>query len=193
MTRAQFDREQVIRDATQLFWQQGFSGASMQQVVKATGLKPGSLYLAFGSKEGLYQAALESYTSQLRAAVCRVLDDAPSVGEGVCQLVLQLVEECGSGNYCSCFLIKSQLELAASSSDLLHCISGYLSQMEDLYADYLSREHSPEQARLYAASLMLHIFGLRVYGYLGRSRETTIAAAKAGLPWLPWHKVDVPD
>lgn len=186
MARAQFDRQQVIRDSTRLFWQQGFSGASMQQVVKATGLKPGSLYLAFGSKEGLYQAALEHYASQSQAAVRQLLDQAPTVGEGLCQLLLKMVEESGGSDYCSCFLVKSQLELAAAGGPLLKSVSGFLTEMEDLYADYLGRDYPPQQARQFAASLMMHIFGIRVYGYLGRPRDTTVAAVKAGLPWLPW-------
>ncbi len=186
MARVQFDREQVIRDSTRLFWQQGFSGASMQKVVKATGLKPGSLYLAFGSKEGLYQAALQHYASQSQATVRQVLGDAPSIGEGICRQLLRMVAESGKTDYCSCFLVKSQLELAASGGELLHSVSGYLTEMEDLYADYLGRDYAPAQAKQYAASLMIHIFGIRVYGYLGRSQDTTVAAVKAGLPWLPW-------
>ncbi len=190
MTRIQFDREQVIREATRLFWQQGFSGASMQMVVKATGLKPGSLYLAFGSKEGLYLAALEHYARQSQAMLRQTLEQAPSIGEGICRQLLRMVEESGQVDYCSCFLVKSQLELAASGGELQHSVSSYLSENERLYADYLGLAYSPEQARLYATSLMLHIFGIRVYGYLGAEQAMTVAAVKAGLPWLPWQEVE---
>ncbi|GAA3528585.1 TetR/AcrR family transcriptional regulator [Zobellella aerophila] len=190
MTRIQFDREQVIRDVTRLFWQQGFGGASMQMVVKATGLKPGSLYLAFGSKEGLYQAALEHYARQSQATLCQTLEQATSIGEGICRQLLRMVEESGKVDYCSCFLVKSQLELAASGGDLQHSVSTYLTEIESLYADYLGGIYPPGQARQYAASLMLHIFGIRVYGYLGHERDLIVAAVKAGLSWLPWADCD---
>jgi hypothetical protein len=68
--------------------------------------------------------------------------------------------------------------------------STYLSDIERLYADYLGRVYSPEQARQHAASLMLHIFGIRVYGYLGAERDMTMSAVKAGLPWLPCDTLD---
>lgn len=187
MARVQFDRDEVIRDCTQLFWQQGFSGASMQDVVKATGLKPGSLYLAFGSKEGLYQAALEYYAGQSRETIRQTLDTAPSVGEGICRQLRRMVAEAGQADYCSCFLVKSQLELASSGGDLLHSIRDYLSTIEDLYAEYLGRDYPPEQARQYAASLILHIYGIRVYGYLGRGPDAMLSALQTGLPWLPWE------
>ena len=186
MVRAQFDREQVIADSTRLFWQQGFGGSSMQQVCRATGLNPGSLYLAFGSKEGLYEEALAHYAERACATVRQALDAAPSVGEGICRLLLKMVDESGRPGYCSCFMIKSQLELSASESDLLPLVTRHLEQMEALYADYLLREHPPARAAEYASSLVLQIFGLRVYGYLGRPREVVLAALKLGLSWLPW-------
>ncbi|MCP8690484.1 TetR/AcrR family transcriptional regulator [Marinobacterium sedimentorum] len=186
MARVQFDREQVIQDCTQLFWQQGFSGASMQKVVQATGLKPGSLYLAFGSKEGLYQAALEHYARQSQATLSQALENAPSVGEGICQQLLRMIEAAEKADYCSCFLVKSQLELAASGGDLHRRVCAYITEIEDLYVEYLQRDYPQDQARQYATSLMMHVFGIRVYGYLERDRDRLLAAVKSGLPWLPW-------
>ena len=61
MARAQYDRNEVIDQSIQLFWQNGFSGSSIQQVVKTTGLKPGSIYLAFGNKEALFREALAMF------------------------------------------------------------------------------------------------------------------------------------
>jgi AcrR family transcriptional regulator len=186
MTRVQFDRDAVVQDCTRLFWQQGFSGASMQDVVRATGLKPGSLYLAFGNKEGLYQAALEHYARQSRETLRHTLESAPSVGEGLCRQLLRMLDESSRSDYCSCFLVKSQLELAASGGELYQRICTYLGQIEDIYVEYLGRESPPALAQQQAASLMMHVFGIRVYGYLGRDRSTQVAALQSGLSWLPW-------
>jgi AcrR family transcriptional regulator len=51
----------------------------MKQVVQVTGLKPGSLYLAFGNKEALFREALQSYAEKGIAHICNTLDNAPSV------------------------------------------------------------------------------------------------------------------
>ena len=118
MTRAQFDRNEVIEKSIDLFWQNGFSATSMKQVVQTTGLKPGSIYLAFGNKEALFREALESYARKRMAQMRRVLDDAPSVGEGIVGILEGIVEESTNDNYCSCFLIKTRLELAAEGNDL---------------------------------------------------------------------------
>lgn len=54
MARAQFDRNGVIGKTIELFWKNGFNASSIEQVVKKTGLQPGSIYYSFGNKEALY-------------------------------------------------------------------------------------------------------------------------------------------
>ncbi|MGW5465736.1 TetR/AcrR family transcriptional regulator [Streptomyces sp. NPDC003996] len=46
------------------FWKYGYEGASMGVLMKATGLGKTSLYRTFGSKEELFQRALELYHSE---------------------------------------------------------------------------------------------------------------------------------
>ncbi|MFT5701400.1 MAG: TetR/AcrR family transcriptional repressor of nem operon [Desulforhopalus sp.] len=186
MARAQFDRNEVIEKSVELFWQNGFSGSSMQQVVETTGLKPGSIYLAFGSKESLFREALESYARTGMAKMHRVLDAAPSVGEGLCTILEGVVEDSTREDYCSCFLIKTRLELAAKENDLYDFASAKLGEVEALIESYLKKEFNKKLSKRRAASIMLHIFGLRVYGYqhgsVGRMRE----GLREGLAWLPW-------
>jgi TetR/AcrR family transcriptional regulator, transcriptional repressor for nem operon len=51
-------REKIIRQAAALFNTQGFAGASMSDIMAATGLQKGGIYRHFESKE---QLALESF------------------------------------------------------------------------------------------------------------------------------------
>ena len=56
-----FDKEKVIKDAMQVFWEKGYNGSSMEDIFNATGLNRSSIYNSFGSKRSLYQATLEFY------------------------------------------------------------------------------------------------------------------------------------
>ena len=187
MARAQFDRNDVVEDSITLFWQQGFNGSSMQEVTKVTGLKPGSLYLAFGSKEGLYKEALQQYSDNSMQQIRDVLDRAPSVGVGICELLKEIVLASNQNDYCSCFVIKTQLELAAEGGELYEFALKRLSDTEALFCNYLEQEFSAEQSADRATSLMLHMFGVRVYGYQNPSAERMNAALQEGLSWLPWE------
>jgi len=186
MAKALFDRNDVIDKSIELFWKNGFSASSMQQVVKTTGLKPGSIYHAFGNKEGLFQEALESYAQKGLIQIRNVLDTAPSVGEGICMILEKNVQESTRKDYCSCFLVKTRLELAAKGSALYELASAKLGEIEALYESYLEKEFDKTMSRQRATSLMLHIFGMRVYGYRQGSADRMREGLREGLPWLPW-------
>ena len=62
---AAFERDQAVRAARDVFWREGYESASMATLQQATGLGASSIYHAFGSKRGLFDAALEDYLDQV--------------------------------------------------------------------------------------------------------------------------------
>lgn len=56
-----YDREQVLTKAMALFWERGFHATSTRDLAEAMGVNAYSLYAEFGSKEGLYDAAVDRY------------------------------------------------------------------------------------------------------------------------------------
>ncbi len=93
-------------------------------------------------------------------------------------------------DYCSCFLVKTQIELAAEGNKLYELASEKLGVIEALYESYLEKAFGPEVSRQRATSLMMHIFGLRVYGYRRGSADRMREGLKQGLPWLPWDQTE---
>ena len=57
-----FDDDEVLARASEVFLEHGYEGTSIDALVKATGLLRGSLYGAFGSKRGMFVAALHDAT-----------------------------------------------------------------------------------------------------------------------------------
>jgi AcrR family transcriptional regulator len=86
----EFDREQALLKARDLFWRQGYEGTSMSDLVAELGIASARIYKAFGSKELLFREAIASYESHeggfadrafseendVRVAIKRLLDDA---------------------------------------------------------------------------------------------------------------------
>ncbi|MNG97678.1 HTH-type transcriptional repressor ComR [compost metagenome] len=86
----EFDREQALLKARDLFWRQGYEGTSMSDLVAELGIASARIYKAFGSKELLFREAIASYESHeggfaerafseetgVRAAIKRLLEDA---------------------------------------------------------------------------------------------------------------------
>ena len=73
----QFDRDQALDAAMELFWRQGYETTSLDQLKAAMGaLSSASFYGAFGSKEALYREALARNLATYGPAVSPLYDDA---------------------------------------------------------------------------------------------------------------------
>ncbi len=189
MSKTQFDRQDVLNKATSLFWRVGYSATSMQALFNVTGLKPGSVYLAFGNKEGLFKESIDSYARSSIENLTNKLSQQQAIDLSICEILLSFVEESSQTDYCSCFLIKSQLELD-DEMDIKPYISKYLLDIENIYANHLEAIYSLNDAKQKATSIMVHIFGLRVYGYHVNSKQQMLNSLKLGLPWLPWSALN---
>jgi TetR/AcrR family transcriptional regulator, transcriptional repressor for nem operon len=60
----QFDEQEAIAIALDVFWRKGLHDATMQDLATATGVQRGSLYNAYGDKEGIFLRAFDQYAEQ---------------------------------------------------------------------------------------------------------------------------------
>lgn len=70
----EFDVDQAIRIATDLFWRKGFEGTSVSDLTRAMGIATPSFYFAFENKEALFQRIVESY----QKTQAKIVEDALS-------------------------------------------------------------------------------------------------------------------
>jgi AcrR family transcriptional regulator len=68
----------VLDAATQVFWRYGYEGTSLTMLTDAMGIRPPSLYKAFGSKEGLFFTVIEHYNATHGRFVAEAFAEEPS-------------------------------------------------------------------------------------------------------------------
>ncbi|MGP3959286.1 TetR/AcrR family transcriptional regulator [Nonomuraea sp. 3N208] len=56
-----FDRDAALAAAMRLFWERGYEATSLNELTEAMGIRPGSLYAAFGDKKALFKEAVHAY------------------------------------------------------------------------------------------------------------------------------------
>jgi AcrR family transcriptional regulator len=78
-----FDRDAAADAAMRLFWRRGYEGTAVSDLTAALGVGPPSLYAAFGSKEGLFRAAVARYLAGPGGFAARAAADAPTGREAV--------------------------------------------------------------------------------------------------------------
>jgi TetR/AcrR family transcriptional regulator, transcriptional repressor for nem operon len=62
-------RDRIIESARYLFWEKGFAGTGMADLLAHAGVNSGSFYHFFESKEALLRAVLETYIEALRPMI----------------------------------------------------------------------------------------------------------------------------
>jgi TetR/AcrR family transcriptional repressor of nem operon len=65
----EFDDDDAADGLLAAFWLHGYARTSIPTLTEATGLLPGSLYSAFGSKEDMFRVAVERYVTEIRSAL----------------------------------------------------------------------------------------------------------------------------
>jgi TetR/AcrR family transcriptional repressor of nem operon len=69
MPKSTRTRDRLIESARHLFWERGFAGAGMADLLSHAGVNSGSFYHFFESKEALLREVLRTYLAGLRPAI----------------------------------------------------------------------------------------------------------------------------
>ncbi|MBH0000337.1 TetR/AcrR family transcriptional regulator [Pseudoalteromonas sp. NZS71] len=129
--KVKFERDNVVRVASQLFWQKGFHATSTRDLQEAVNMRPGSIYSAFGSKEGLYCESLKDYTVQMKTQIEGFLSSADTVLGGLRAFVENVViktKDCSPSAIC--MLVKANSEFAEKDSNLYELSLDLTAQFE---------------------------------------------------------------
>jgi AcrR family transcriptional regulator len=135
-----FDEAEVLDRAMEVFWRFGYEGASMAELANAMGLSSPSIYAAFESKRGLFDAVLKQYRERRTAHREHVLaaGTAREVAErmlfGAIEWLVDPKEPRG------CLLIQSGLSAGINNRDVPRAISSQRSATRELLASRFMRD-----------------------------------------------------
>ena len=108
----EFDEDEVVERAVQLFWEQGYEGTSLDELLEATGMARQSLYRVFGNKHGLFLRALERYgdTRMRGAREALLANDSPR--EALLGLLDMWEQAATAEDFSGCLCMNSLTEFA---------------------------------------------------------------------------------
>lgn len=170
----QFDEDEVITTALDVFWRKGLHDATMQDLATATGVQRGSLYNAYGDKEAIFLRAFDRYSGQFLEAAGAALSrgDAAAGLRGFFDMIIINMTD-GSPPR-GCLTTRTALDAAVSSADVRQRVQDVLSRLEQLISKAVSTSQtkpSTADANRLARVIVTFTRGLAVMERAGYSRK----------------------
>jgi TetR/AcrR family transcriptional repressor of nem operon len=136
----EFDRDEVLHKAMEVFWARGYEGTSIQDLVKHMGINRQSLYDTFGDKHTLFLQALDRYRETESRKVFEQLDRPGSVKKNLRLLFEAVVEKALSEEgRRGCFVGNSMSELAGRCKETATRTCNSVTSAERMFQRALQR------------------------------------------------------
>jgi TetR/AcrR family transcriptional repressor of nem operon len=164
-----FDEQEVLDRAMNIFWSKGYQGTSMEDLVKGLGISRSSLYDTYSDKHTLFIKALENY-QQIGGVKLREIFYGPGTAK---EKVRKLMEYALFGvtqgtKQNGCFMLNAEVEVAPHDKKVNNIICKKDQQMEDLFYQVIQKgKESGEiknkhNARILARFIFTAVKGLQV-------------------------------
>ena len=125
----QFDEQEVIALALDVFWRKGLHDATMQDLAAVTGVQRGSLYNAYGDKEAIFLRVFDQYAEQFLETAGIALAHG-SAGTRLQKFLDVIVVNMTSGSPPrGCLTTRTALDAAISSTAVRERVLGLLGEL----------------------------------------------------------------
>ncbi len=181
----EFDESEVLDKVMTLFWQQGYEGTSLQNILSASGLTKGSVYKAFGSKHNLYIKSLERYEAlHVDRAVAALIGEGAPLMRLDDFLSVPILGTKAAGGVDGCFLCNASADRACMDAEARALVQrGYekMSRALEAVISQIRMDWPPEKVNQ-SAQMMLSVYsGLQIMSRAGQSREQLQSAKNAAM------------
>ena len=164
-----YDRDNVLGKAVDVFWQKSYKACSVSDIVRATGLNTASMYKEFGDKDRLFEEALEHYRQQILSPRLNALKDEPNI-KGIEGFLQTIINGASSKGYRGCLMMNHLSQKNSISPKAAKILSDFCTETEGLLkvacrnaqtAGDISGEKDPA---VLASFVMCCVHGLVLYG-----------------------------
>jgi len=171
MRSAEFDHQEVLRAVMTVLSKKGYAKTRVQDLKKATGLHPGSIYSAFNDKRGLFIAALKQYQEDRFAFIDDLFSNSPTLLAGVYAFVDCILEDYEQVKEKDCLFQKLLTEVSDHDDEIEQMVKNMIKSLRQKFTDkfQLMMDRNEIEANrdvnLLAQFFFMCIYGMRTMSY----------------------------
>ncbi|MRX68252.1 TetR family transcriptional regulator [Flavobacterium resistens] len=170
----EFNEDQALDKAIEIFWHKGYNGTSAQDLVTHLGLSRSSLYDTFGDKQKLFVKSLQRYQQQNEESLKLLFENAENIKTALTEIFKQAVVESLQDRITKgCFMVNSAVELAMHDPEIGKIVHDNQKAVEEVFYQAIKKgqEYGQISDKQEARSLARFIFnnysGIRVLARAG--------------------------
>ncbi|MFT5707026.1 MAG: TetR/AcrR family transcriptional repressor of nem operon [Oceanospirillaceae bacterium] len=170
-----FDPEQVLARAVELFWKKGYADTSLSDLVEYLGINRFSLYSTFGDKKSLYLLSLNYYIDNHSVPALEKLNATDS-GLKELESYFSYFSKIQYSQTSGCFVQNAILELSLTDQDVSQAGQRLYSLVLAGFTNVLKNAQQANEISTFkdvdkiSHFLLLQVQGIRV---LGKSKQYT--------------------
>lgn len=140
-----FDKEEALKKAMHVFWEKGYEGTSMADLIESIGMKAPSLYAAFGNKDAIFKEVVQKYLPIVVNGQLATLNNTSDIVEAVQNTLKECVRLFTSpDNPHTCLIMTAAINASPEHQD--HVVS-LRAMREDYRNAWVKRFEIAEQER----------------------------------------------
>ncbi len=174
----QFNRPQVLEQSMYLFWENGYTNTSLQQLGERMDMRPGSLYAAFKNKRQLFFETLDLYFERSSTLLKDRLQSDDGAIQGIYNFFELLIDDLvDEQSIKGCLMINTATELADQDDEVKQKLEEMFRSHEEQFFQALTRAQKEEELtkdkdpKALSRFLLMGVRGLKVYSQTDSSRK----------------------
>jgi len=144
----QYDREELLQRAVEVFWRRGYTATSTAELVEELGVNRKTMYSEFGSKQALFEAALDHYSQTILGQWFEPIETADASLAGIKQIFRNFADASeGPAKGLGCLLCNTAAERAVIDATTEPCVDAYLQRIENAFLHALENARKKKELR----------------------------------------------
>ena len=137
----EFDPDEALDRAVELFWADGFDGVDIERIADAVGITKPSLYRLFGGKSSMFLHALRRYSETVGAAPLAAFMDHSDIADAVGALLEQTVHAATKeGRASGCLMASVATAQAGRSEEVRLAVARGLATLTEILTKRFGQE-----------------------------------------------------
>ena len=167
--KKEFDEDELLEKAVNLFWQKGYHATSAQDLVDCLGINRSSIYNTYTDKRTLFKKSLQHYQAKQTNAMIAMLGRAENAKKMLKQIFSSLIRESVEDSlFKGCFMVNTAVELAGIDEEIGDIVNKNNKSVEDALTKLIEKGQHDGQfsqktdARAFARFIFGNITAIKV-------------------------------